>query len=55
MRISDAVISVYELDLLLAVATQYLDTFGDDELMTLPERLLYEDVTVTVEKYGRRY
>lgn len=42
-----------DLGQLLAVATLYLDSFGDDEMMTLPVPLQY--VEEIVERYGRRY
>jgi len=45
----------YELDLLLAVATTYVDAFEPDELMTLPAKLLLQDVEAILERYGRRY
>lgn len=44
-----------ELDTLLAVATLYLESFTDDELMTLPEKMTHQDVEAVVAKYGRRY
>lgn len=44
-----------DLDVLLAVATLYVDSFTDDELMTLPEKLRLQDVEEVVERYGRRH
>ena len=45
----------YELDLLLAVATLYVDAFEPDEMLTLPGKLLLQDVEVILARYGRRY
>lgn len=45
----------YELELLLAVATTYVDAFAPDEMMTLPGKLLLQDVEAILERYGRRY
>lgn len=44
----------YELDQLLAVATMYVDSFQEDELMTLPEKLALQEVEAILAKYGRR-
>ena len=44
-----------DLDVLLAVATLYLTSFTDDELMTLPEKFRYQDVEDVVHRHGRRY
>lgn len=44
-----------DLDVLLAVATLYLDSFADDELMTLPEKFRLQDVEDVVKRHGRRY
>ena len=44
-----------DLDVLLAVATLYLASFTDDELMTLPEKFRYQDVEDVVHRHGRRY
>ena len=44
-----------ELDTLLAVATLYLDSFTDDDLMTLPGKLRHQEVEAVVDKHGRRY
>lgn len=51
------VIAVPECDLavLLAVATFYIESFAEDELMTLPERMRLQQVEDVVEHYGRRY
>ena len=44
-----------DLDVLLAVATLYVDSFNPDEVMTLPEKLLrLQDVEDVVKRYGRR-
>ena len=43
------------LDLLLAVATLYVDAFGPDEMMTLAGTLLLQDVEAILDTYGRRY
>ena len=45
----------YELDQLLAVATMYIGAFTDDELMTLPQKMAFQEVEAVVEKYGKRY
>jgi hypothetical protein len=45
----------YELDLLLAVATIYVDAFGPDEMLTLAGKLLLQDVEAILDRYGRRY
>lgn len=44
-----------ELGQLLAVATLYLDTYGEDDQMTYAEAARVGEVTAIVEKYGRRY
>ena len=44
-----------DLDVLRAVATLYLTSFTDDELMTLPEKMRLQDVEDVVHRYGRRY
>ena len=44
-----------DLDCLLAVATLYLTSFTDDEMMTLPEKMRLQDVEDVVHRYGRRY
>ena len=44
-----------DLDVLLAVATLYLTSFTDDELMTLPEKMQLQDVEDAVHRHGRRY
>lgn len=48
-------ISQYEMDLLLAIATMYLEAFTGDELMTLPGKLLLQDVEDILAVYGKRY
>lgn len=45
----------HELDQLLAVATMYVNAFEPDELMSLPAKLLLQDVEAILERYGRRY
>jgi hypothetical protein len=45
----------HEFDTLLAVATMYIDAFAPDEMMTLPAKLMLQDVEAIVERYGRRY
>ncbi len=45
----------HELDLLLAVATMYVNAFEPDELMSLPAKLMLQDVEAILERYGRRY
>ena len=42
-----------DLDVLLEVATLYLNAFTDDELMTLPEKLRLQDVEDVVKRHGR--
>ena len=44
-----------DLDVLLAVATLYIDAFTPDEMMTLPGKLMLQDVEDVVKRYGRRY
>jgi hypothetical protein len=44
-----------DLDQLLAVATLYVSAFGEDEMMTLPEKLRLQEVESILEKHGRRY
>lgn len=44
-----------ELDALLAVATLYVSAFGEDEMMTLPEKMRLQEVESVLEKHGRRY
>lgn len=48
-------ISQADLDTLLAVATMYIDAFGEDELMSLTERMRLQEVEAVVERYGRRH
>ncbi len=48
-------LSQYHLDLLLAVATIYIEAFADDEMLTLPGKLLLQDVEDIVAVYGKRY
>jgi len=44
-----------DLDQLLAVATLYIDSFKEDELMSLPEKLRLQEVEAILERHGRRY
>ena len=48
-------ISQADLDTLLAVATLYIGAFSEDEMMTLPEKLMLQQVEEVVERHGRRY
>lgn len=45
----------HELDQLLAAATVYVDAFEPDEMMTLPGKLVLQEVEAVLEKYGKRY
>ncbi len=44
-----------EFDQLLAVATMYVGAFTEDERMTLPEKLRFQEVEAILEKHGKRY
>lgn len=44
-----------DLDQLLAVATLYLESFGDCDLMSLPEKLSLQGVEDVVARRGKRY
>jgi hypothetical protein len=44
-----------DLDILLAVATLYVDSFNPDEAVTLPQKLVLQDVEDVVQRHGRRY
>jgi hypothetical protein len=44
-----------EFDALLAVATLYVEAFGNDEAMTLPERMRLQEVEDILAKHGKRY
>ena len=44
-----------DLDVLLAVATLYLDLIPRDERMTLPELFRLQDVEDVVSRHGKRY
>jgi len=44
-----------DLDILLAGATLYVDSFNPDEMVTLPQKLVLQDVEEVVKRYGRRY
>jgi len=44
-----------DLDVLLGVATIYLDAFEQDEMMTLPEKLRLQEVEEVVARRGKRY
>lgn len=48
-------ISRADLDTLLSVATLYIGAFGENEMMTLPEKFRLQMVEEVVEKHGRRY
>jgi hypothetical protein len=54
-RLESVTVPRNDLDCLLAVATLYLNSFTDDELMTLPEKFRYQDVEDVVKRHGRRY
>ena len=54
-RLESVTLPRYELDQLLAVATMYVNAFEPDELMTLPAKLMFQDVEAILERYGRRY
>lgn len=45
----------YDFDVLLAVATLYVNAFSDDEMMTLPEKMRLQEVEDVLERHGRRY
>lgn len=40
---------------LLAVATIYLDTFGESEMMTLPAKARLQKIEEIVQRRGKRY
>jgi hypothetical protein len=44
-----------DFDHLLAVATIYVGAFGEDEMMTLPEKLRLQEVEAILERHGKRY
>jgi hypothetical protein len=48
-------ISRADLDVLLAVATLYIDAFAEDEMMTLPQKFRLQQVEEAVARHGRRY
>ena len=48
-------ISKQDFEMLLAVATMYVEAFEPDEKMTLVERLRLVQVEDLLAKYGRRY
>lgn len=48
-------IARYELDYLLAAATVYVKAFEPDEMMTLPGKMMLQEVEGILEKYGKRY
>ena len=48
-------ISKQDFEMLLAVATMYVEAFEPDEKMTLVERLRLAQVEDLLAKYGRRY
>lgn len=43
-----------EVEALLSVATLYVDSFKDDESMSLPELMRFQEVEAIVDRYGRR-
>lgn len=45
----------HDLEVLLAVATAYVDAFTDDDRMSLGEAFRHNEVIEVVEKHGRRY
>lgn len=53
----EPVVSIPESDLgqLLAVATLYVESFRENELMTLPEKFGLQLIEEILDKYGRRY
>jgi len=48
-------IPVDDLDLLLAAATLYVESFSPAEYMSLAERLHLHEVEALLDRYGRRY
>ena len=44
-----------DMDVLLAVATLYLDAFRDDEMITLLEKMRLQEVEDVVARHGKRY
>ncbi len=54
-RLETIPVSRRDLDVLLAVATLYLTSFTDNEMMTLPEKMCLQDVEDVVHRHGRRY
>lgn len=48
-------VPAWELDLLLAVATVYVESFSYSDRMSLGERIMLRDVEAVVDKYGRRH
>jgi hypothetical protein len=54
-RLETVAVRRFDLDCLLAVATLYLTSFTDDELMTLPEKFRHQDVEDVVHRHARRY
>lgn len=44
-----------EIVTLLAVATLYVKSFSDDEMMTLPQKLRLQEVEEIIGKHGKRY
>lgn len=45
----------YDLDVLLAVATVYVDEFRPGDFMSLGERIALHEVEDILTRYGRRY
>jgi hypothetical protein len=51
-----AELTQHETEVLLAVATLYVDAFDDDnEMMTLPQRMSLQEVEDILDKHGKRY
>lgn len=48
-------ITMPEIETLLAVATLYVNAFTEDEMMTLPEKLRFQEVEDILRKHGKRY
>lgn len=40
---------------LLSVATMYVDSFSENEVMTLPERMRLQEIEAILDRHGRRY
>jgi hypothetical protein len=44
-----------DIDVLLAVATIYVEAFSEEEVMTLPEKLQLQNVEAILARRGKRY